>query len=97
MIILWINKSSHLLFGSMAGGSGVFVLRAKRRNSKDSMRVDEKAATRAVNLVHRNWLRFASGPDGDNGYFWLTDSAEAVLHVLGEKSGLVLLEQREPS
>lgn len=37
-------------------------------------------------LAHGGWLRFAPGPvDPDQGYFWLTQSAERLWRVLGRE------------
>jgi hypothetical protein len=93
-IIQWLTNDRYSLFGSMGGGAGVFGIRSSKRTLKNDMRRDDKASTKAVRLVKLGWLRLATGPDGDNGYFWLTGSAEQVLKSLDEKEGRSLLVNR---
>lgn len=88
-LIQWLaDEGGRTLFGSLKGGAAV--LSVQGRKKKPEWVREETAGTIAANLVRNGWMRLSPGPDGENGYFWLTSAAESFWRSLQEEKGKTL-------
>lgn len=69
----------------MKGGAAVLSIQGRKK--KPEWVREESAGTIAANLVRNGWMRLSPGPDGENGYFWLTSAAESFWRALQEEKG----------
>lgn len=89
-LLQWVG-AGNFLFGDLKGGAAVLSPKGKKNGPMDR---EPESGPRALDLYRRGWLRFAPGPDGNNGYFWPTISGENFLRALGEAKGQALLNGR---
>lgn len=68
------------------GGGHVFASGKKTTDADNALvgtrsneRVVPQGGSVARRLTRAGWFRYAAGPTGDCGYFWLTESAERVM------------------
>ena len=69
------HRSGHV-YGGVDSPTLLMSVGKEQRLVEDGMRDVEV-------LARCGWLRFARGPSGGGGYYWLTDSAERLWRVLG--------------
>jgi hypothetical protein len=92
-IFKWLGEKKGDVFGDRKGGPGLLTpkrSRDRRRKAPESERIDD-LSTVAKEMLAAGWLRFHPGPDGKNGHYWLTDSAERLWKMLHEKAAAGLL------
>ena len=61
--------------------------RSVRFREEEESQVLRPLGAAARSLLRAGWVRFHPGPDGENGYFFLTESAEKVCRALEEGLG----------